>query len=185
MVDLPSLSNSPGWTCPRAVRRVDAWVLCFFIFLGLGCADTARAQLSQPFVYMSGGAAATLERLEDPAIALATAMQLTIARDPALGGDSLCCDCIVAGDHTDHHAGVLRLADSFRDAWADRILDADYPEKRERGSFKNEAEVCFLWVGRRSGTCRGPLGEILVCEADGPEAVFGVGGDAGFERLPC
>jgi N-acyl-D-amino-acid deacylase len=35
-----------------------------------------------------GGAEATLERLRDPAIAASTAMLLSIARDPELGGDS-------------------------------------------------------------------------------------------------
>jgi N-acyl-D-amino-acid deacylase len=41
-----------------------------------------------PEAIRRGGEAATLERLRDPAIAASTAMLLTIARDPALGGDS-------------------------------------------------------------------------------------------------
>jgi N-acyl-D-amino-acid deacylase len=41
-----------------------------------------------PEAIRRGGEAATLERLRDPAIAASTAMLLTIARDPSLGGDS-------------------------------------------------------------------------------------------------
>jgi N-acyl-D-amino-acid deacylase len=40
-----------------------------------------------PDAIRRGGEAATLERLRDPAIAASTALLLTIARDPALGGD--------------------------------------------------------------------------------------------------
>jgi N-acyl-D-amino-acid deacylase len=41
-----------------------------------------------PDAIRRGGAEATLERLRDPQIAASTAMLLTIARDPALGGDT-------------------------------------------------------------------------------------------------
>jgi N-acyl-D-amino-acid deacylase len=40
-----------------------------------------------PDAIRRGGEAATLERLRDPAIAASTAMLLSLARDPALGGD--------------------------------------------------------------------------------------------------
>jgi N-acyl-D-amino-acid deacylase len=51
-----------------------------------------------------GGAAATLERLRDPAVAASTAMLLTIARDPALGGDSWH-DILITDAGTERNAG--------------------------------------------------------------------------------
>jgi N-acyl-D-amino-acid deacylase len=50
-----------------------------------------------------GGAAATLERLRDPKIVAATAMQLALARDPALGGDSWH-DILITDTGTDRNA---------------------------------------------------------------------------------
>lgn len=50
------------------------------------------------------GPAATLERLRDPAIAASTAMLLTIARDPALGGDSWN-DILITDAGSDANAG--------------------------------------------------------------------------------
>jgi N-acyl-D-amino-acid deacylase len=57
-----------------------------------------------PDAIRRGGAAATLERLRDPQIAASTAMLLTIARDPALGGDSWH-DILITDAGTERNAG--------------------------------------------------------------------------------
>jgi N-acyl-D-amino-acid deacylase len=57
-----------------------------------------------PDAIRRGGEAATLERLRDPAIAASTAMLLTIARDPALGGDSWH-DILITDTGSDRNAG--------------------------------------------------------------------------------
>jgi N-acyl-D-amino-acid deacylase len=51
-----------------------------------------------------GGPAATLERLRDPQLAASTAMLLTIARDPALGGDTWN-DILITDAGTERNAG--------------------------------------------------------------------------------
>ena len=59
MVALPSLSNCTGFSWLRMLRRVNAWVLYFIFIWGFVGPGLARAQLSQPFVYLTGGAVAT------------------------------------------------------------------------------------------------------------------------------
>jgi N-acyl-D-amino-acid deacylase len=61
-----------------------------------------------PDAIRRGGEAATLERLRDPAHAMSTALQLNIARDPALGGDSWH-DILITDVGSERNADVVGL----------------------------------------------------------------------------
>lgn len=68
-----------------------------------------------PDAIRRGGERATLERLDDPAIAAATAVQLALARDPATGGDSWN-DILISDVGSEQNAGFVgwRLDDLAR-----------------------------------------------------------------------
>jgi N-acyl-D-amino-acid deacylase len=57
-----------------------------------------------PDAVRRGGAAATLERLNDPEVVIATALALTLARDPATGGDGWH-DILITDAGTERNAG--------------------------------------------------------------------------------